>query len=139
MVLVRSLFALLAFTLAVTSASAADDAPMHPVAAGAAAAVADSDAPFVMAVRFLVREGLENDFIAAMADPCEQTAKESGNLAYELSVDPSNARAFLLYEKWENVAALDSHLKQPYLVKLGGALGDLLSEPPSIAYYVPVD
>lgn len=119
-------------------AQTADDS-MHPIAAQAMAAVGEADTAFVMIVRFKTLEGETGNFLAAMADPRAETLKESGNLAYELGNDPNDERSFVLYEKWKSVAALDSHLKQPYLVKLGEALGVVLSEPPTIGFYLPVE
>lgn len=127
--------------LNVTLSTFAQESPdsLHPIAAQAAAAVADDDAPFVMIVRFKTLADKADDLVAAMAAPRKETVKEAGNLAYELSQSSNNKREFVLYEKWKSVAALDSHLKQPYLVKLGEALGVVLSEPPTIEFYVPVE
>lgn len=112
---------------------------LHPVAKLSAERLADPDATFVMIVEFKVHPDSGPAFLEAFKEPRIETAKESGNLAYELSRHPSDPSRYLLYEKWVNVAALDSHLKQPYLVKLGEAFGDLLAEPPKLSHYHPVE
>jgi quinol monooxygenase YgiN len=46
-----------------------------------------------------------------------QTRKEEGNINYFVHISPDNDRVFMIYENWKNQAALDEHMKQPYLAE----------------------
>ena len=73
-----------------------------------------------------------------VAEPRAETVKESGNLAYALSRSATDSEVFFLYEHWKSVADLESHLNQPYLVRLGAALETIRDEPPKLDFYTPV-
>lgn len=130
------LFCVLAIACLGSLASAGE--PLHPIAAGVASQLADADQPFVMVVELLAKPDAADALIEAMADPTEQTLKEPGNLAYDLSRQTADASRFVLYEHWKNVAALDAHLGQPYLEKLLKDFDVVLAEPPEVNVYVPV-
>lgn len=132
--LIRSICLLV--SLAAASTGAAE--PRHPIAAGVASDLADPESEFVMVVRFRAKPDQADALIQAMAEPLAATAKEPGNLAYDLSRDIKKPGQFVLYEHWRDVDALDAHLKQPYLDKLLGVFGDLLAEPPEVSVYVPI-
>ena len=136
----------LLIVLSVATTAAADE--MHPITKGVAKQLADADKPFVLVVEFTVKPENVDAFLAAMAEPITMTNKEPGNLAYELSrvvgdddddeEGQQDEVEFVLFEKWKSVAALDSHLKQPYLVKLLAAFDRLLAEAPEIEVCLPV-
>ena len=123
---------------ALTTMSTPEAHALHPIAQSAADTVADPESPFVMIVTFTVPESNTEAFLVAMAEPRVETVKESGNLAYALTRSVKEPKTFHLYEHWESVAALQSHLNEPYLVKLGAALDTLLDTPPQLDFYTPV-
>lgn len=129
---------LLAALTAAAAAIAQEPEALHPIAQTAADTLADPDSPFVMVVTFRVKDGATDAFVAAMAEPRLETAKEPGNVDYALSQGVAEPNVFLLHEHWKNLEALDSHLRQPYLVKLGEALADLVEAPPQLDFFVPV-
>lgn len=122
--------ALLALTSLLTSAARADEEPLHPIAAEVAKQLADPDQPFTLIVNFVVQDA--DMFIAVMTDPIVQTAKEEGNINYRLSQSLEEPTEFTLYEQWRDLAALDRHLKQPYLVKLVKDFEEALAAPPKL-------
>ncbi|TWT43337.1 putative quinol monooxygenase [Botrimarina hoheduenensis] len=137
--------AFLLLTVGLISVSHASDADhttaeaLHPIAETAASKLTDVNEPFVMTVQFFVKPDCVEGFLAAMKEPLLETVKETGNRAYELSQNPLDETQFLLYEKWAHVEALNRHLNQPYLAKLGAALGDLLTVDPVINHYTPIE
>lgn len=128
--------ALTAFACLAGVGSAAE--PLHPIAADVASQLPVADQPFVMVVEFLTKPAAADALIDAMADPTAQTLKEPGNLAYDLSRQTKDPRRFVLYEHWKDIAALDAHLRQPYLTKLLKDFDAVLAEPPTVRVYVPV-
>lgn len=131
------LVAVLGLTATTPSAEGASD--RHPVAQLAADALGRTEGTFAMIVRFRVSPGQEAAFVAAMAEPLVETVKEAGNRQYALHGVPGKPGEYVLLERWVDVAALDEHLKQPYLVRLGEALGGLLAEDPAIDFLTPVE
>lgn len=110
---------------------------LHPFAVEVSAKLPDAEQPFVMIVDLKVRSGQAEALVAAMTKPTLETLKEPGNAAYELSKSVEQADTFVLYEKWQNVSALDAHLKQPYLTELLAAFDKLLAEPPKLTVLTP--
>lgn len=53
------------------------------------------------------------------------THEEPGCLRFALHRSPSDVGTFLLVERWRSQAALDEHLKQPYLTRLLDRLKEL--------------
>ena len=58
--------------------------------------------------------GREGDLEAQLRMLIEPSRKEPGCLGYELHVDPESPGKFMFYEKFENQAALDSHIVSPH-------------------------
>ena len=44
------------------------------------------------------------------------THKEAGNIMYRIHEVPGKAEQFMIYEKWQDQAALDHHMAQKYLL-----------------------
>ncbi|NIA17218.1 MAG: antibiotic biosynthesis monooxygenase [Planctomycetes bacterium] len=59
----------------------------------------------------------------------DMTRKEKGNLAYDLHVSSDDDSLFIICENWENRAALDSHIAQPYLQSFLAKQDELLACP----------
>ena len=113
-----------------TPTALADEKPLHPLAAEVGEKLAEPDQPFTLIVKFVTQDA--EQFVALMTDPIVQTAKEKGNLNYRLSQSLETPTEFTLYEQWRDLAALDSHLKQPYLVKLFKGFEEALAVPPKL-------
>ncbi len=129
--------AVVALTCLLTPVAVAGDEPLHPIAAEVAKQLADPGQPFTLIVEFVARD--QHGFVAVMTDPIRQTAKEKGNAAYRLSQSLEEPTEFTLYEQWRDLAALDSHLKQPYLVKLVKDFEEALAAPPKLTVHKTVN
>ena len=62
-----------------------------------------------------------------------------------LSESPSSVSRFakapteyLVYERWQDLAALQAHLKAPHITTLLSEIGELLAAPPDVKVLVPV-
>jgi quinol monooxygenase YgiN len=123
------------WTGAISRASA--DEKESPIVAKVKAAVKGTDRPFVLVVRFKVKEGAAEKFEAAFAKATQETRKEKGNRAYDLNRDTQTPTHYLLYESWHDLAALEAHLKTPYITKLLADTKDLQAGPPEGSILVP--
>jgi quinol monooxygenase YgiN len=109
----------------------------NPIAARVKAAVKDPARPFTLVVRVKVKEGAAAKFEAAFAKAAQTTRQEKGNRAYDLNRDTQTPTQYLLYERWQDLPALEAHLKTPYITKLLAELGDLLAAPPEMSVLLP--
>lgn len=109
----------------------------HPIAAQVKAAVKDPAQPFTLTVRLNIKEGVAAKFEAAFAKAVKATRREKGNRVYDLNRDTKTPTQYLVYERWQNVAALEAHLKSPHITALLAELGELLAAPPEVSVLVP--
>jgi len=123
--------------LSAARACAGADDPPHPIAAQVKAALKDPAKPFVLLVHLKVKEGSAAKFEAAFARAVKPTRAEKGCVAYELSRDVKTPTQFLVYERWQNLAALDAHLKSAHIKTLLTDIGDLLDGAPESRVLLP--
>jgi len=62
------------------------------------------------------------------------TRTESGCITFDLLLDNQDPSMFVLYENWENQAALDAHFQQPYVQKVFKSYEETLAEPITVMY-----
>ncbi|MCA8988287.1 MAG: antibiotic biosynthesis monooxygenase [Planctomycetaceae bacterium] len=105
---------------------------LHPLAAEVGSQLKDPSQTFQMLVYFVVHSGQELAMEKAFHQPLLQTVKEEGNYTYRLLQQTTQPENFIVVEHWQNLAALDSHLKQPYLSQLLEDLGPVLAQPPRV-------
>jgi quinol monooxygenase YgiN len=99
--------------------------------------LSDVTKPFTLMIQFTVKEGQAKKFEAAMAETVKGTRKEKGNLAYELS-RTTLGRGYVIYERWENLAALEAHLKTAYYKTALDGVVPLLEKDTTVELLVPV-
>lgn len=97
--------------------------------------VADTSKPFVLAVRFKIKD--PQKFEAAAAKHVKETRKDKGCQAYELSRTPKGSE-FVIYQRWENLAAFDAHLKTAHFKTAMAAFEPLLDGDLDVHISVPV-
>jgi quinol monooxygenase YgiN len=118
--------------------AAARGADENPLIARVRAKVKDPAQTFVLLVPIKAKAGMGKALEEAFAPCVAASRKEAGCLAYDLVRDPDDPTAYLVYEKFKGVAALDDHLKQGHTVKLLKALEPILDgEIKSKVYVVP--
>jgi quinol monooxygenase YgiN len=124
--------------LVLAAFSAAPAAEDHPAVALVKSKVKDPSKPFALLVPLRVKAGKQKEFEAAFAVCIAATKKEPGCLAYELNRDADDPTAYVMYEKFKNVAALVDHLKQDHTKKIFKAMESLTDgEIKAKVYIVP--
>ncbi len=122
-------------TALLTEAASAED---HPAVALVKSKVKDPAKPFAMFVTIKTKPGKEKELEAAFAPCIAATKKEAGCLAYELNHDPDESTSYIMFEKFKDVAALETHVKSEHVKKLFEAIGPLTDgEVKAKVYLVP--
>lgn len=85
--------------------------------------------------KFKAKKGLEEKTKQAIMACVAPTRAEPACINYDLHVSSDDPGTFLLYENWVSKELLEQHLQMPYLIKLKGQAGELLSEPISITLW----
>jgi quinol monooxygenase YgiN len=92
----------------------------------------------VVTATFTVKDDRMDDALAAITETIEATHDEPGCQSYALHRDVNAPNTLVLVERWTSQVALDAHLQQPYVAKLGAAAAELLAAPPVIHFCEPV-
>lgn len=126
--------------LAVLTASAARTAAQekeNPIVAQVKAGLKEAGKPFTMMVLARVKDGAEKQFEDAFAKAIRATRREKGNRAYDLNRDVQMPSVYFVYERWQDLAALEAHLRTPHITALLAEIGDLLASPPEVRVLLP--
>jgi quinol monooxygenase YgiN len=83
-----------------------------------------------MMVLLKARPGKEEEVRSALSAVVAPTRQEPGCLQYDLHVGVEEPGSFAFYERWRDQAAIDAHMKMPYVQSLFSRIPDLLGEPP---------
>jgi quinol monooxygenase YgiN len=108
-----------------------------PILATVKATIKDPSKPFTMLVRVQVKEDAGAKFEAAFARATRATRKEKGNRAYDLNRDLKMPTRYVVYERWQNLKALQEHLQSEHIKTLLSEIGDLLAAPPEVSVMTP--
>jgi quinol monooxygenase YgiN len=87
------------------------------------------DQPFQLLIQIKLKPGTEQKFAAEATKAAKETAREPGCEMYSFFDDLEQPGTVIVFEKWKSVAALKSHLEQPYTQSLLKLLGELKVEP----------
>lgn len=109
----------------------------NPIVAAVKANLKDPAKAFTMLVRVKVKEGESGKFEAAFAKALAATRKEKGNTTYDLNRSAKSPGEYVVYERWQNLAALQEHMKTPHITTLLTDIGDLLAGPPEVSVFIP--
>jgi quinol monooxygenase YgiN len=129
------LFVLTMSVAAVCRAPAGEKA--NPIVAQVKASVKDPTKPFTLIVRLRVKEDAGEKLEAAFAKAIKASRREKGCLAYDLNRDAKAPSLYLVYERWQNLEALEAHLKTPEITALLAQLRGLTDGPPEGQILVP--
>lgn len=109
----------------------------NPIVTQVKGKLKDTGKPFTMLVRLQLKDGGQEKFEAAFAKAIGPSRKEKGCRAYDLNRDADNATRYVVYERWQNLAALEEHMRTPHFAALIGEVGDLLAGPPEVRVLLP--
>lgn len=87
--------------------------------------------------RIDVQPGQEQAFIRAMSEVAAKVREEDGNHAYEVHQGHDDPASFLVYEQYTDRAALDAH--REHMKEIGQEIGKLITGPPSLELYRPIE
>ena len=135
--LIRTAPLLMAILLLAAPAPAQDKDKPNPIEAEVKASLKDLTKPFVLYVRIKIKDDTAVKFEAAFAKARTATRKEKGNKAYSLTRSTKVPNEYVVYERWENFAALQTHLKAPHFAALLAEVGDLLDGAPDVKVFLP--
>lgn len=135
MLALRIVAVLMALTLA--SAPVLGQQKEHPIAAEVKSQLKDPNKPFTMMVLLKVKDGATDKFEAAFAKAVKPTRAEKGCLTYDLNREAKSPNQYVLYERWQNLPALQAHLDAKHITTLLAELGDLLASPPELRIFFP--
>ena len=101
------------------------------------ASLKDPTKPFVMYVHVKIKDGTAEKFEKAFAKARTATRKEKGNKAYSLTRSTKTPTEYIVYERWENFAALQEHMKTKHFAALLADVGDMFDGHPEVKVFVP--
>jgi quinol monooxygenase YgiN len=96
------------------------------------------DRPFALLVEIHVKAGMEQKFAEAASKASQATMKEPGCGIYDFNSDSDKPGTIFVFEKWKNVAALESHLKQPHTIELIKVIEQIAADPLSLKVLTPL-
>ena len=79
----------------------------------------------ILVVNFDVTPEKRAEFLGVMDTLVPASVAEAGCIQYELFNDANDINKFVLFEKWQDQAALDFHNATDHLETCGGKLGEL--------------
>jgi quinol monooxygenase YgiN len=120
------------------SSSSAPQTNRNPLVEQVSATVKDTSMPFALLVHFEAKEGAGQKLEAAFAKAVAATRRENGCLAYDLIRDAQTPIRYVVYERWQNLAALEAHLSSSHIAALRTEISDLRTGPPVAEVLLPV-
>lgn len=130
--------------LAGCASTSVKDLPLAPADSGALAGVRaqlrSDDEPFVLLVRFTLKDTpeAETEFVKLAGEAHAGTIREPGQLAYRFSRSAGNPRQVMLYEEWRSFEHLRHHFTHGYVTNLIGRMGALTEGSPELVVYRPM-
>ena len=89
----------------------------------------------IVAGEVVVEAGVVEKVKDAFVTMETETRKEAGCHTYAFAVDICDPTMIRIVEKWENMEALEAHMKTPHMAAFGAAVGDLAPKSMSIKCY----
>jgi autoinducer 2-degrading protein len=117
--------------------AALGDSEPNPIVAEVKKTLKDPAKPFTMVVKLQIKEGVQDKFEAEFAKAIKATRKEKGAIAYDLNKDLKQPTSYYVYERWQNLAALEDHLKTPHITTLLAELKEMLAGKPEVMIFLP--
>lgn len=85
--------------------------------------------PLTIIARIKAKPGMEQRMQQDLLGLLAPTRTESGCITFDLLQDPQDPTTFVLYENWNDQAAVDAHFQQPYVKQVLKAYEETLAEP----------
>ncbi len=85
--------------------------------------------PLTIIARIKAKPGMEQRMQQDLLGLVAPTGTESDCITFDLLQDPQDSTTFVLYENWNDQAAVDAHFQQPYVKQVLKAYEETLAEP----------
>lgn len=82
-----------------------------------------------------MEQRMQQDLLGLLAP----TRSEPGCITFDLLSDINDPTVFMLYENWENQAAIDAHFEQPYVKQVLQAYEVTLAEPITVNFLSKIE
>ncbi|MGL6341163.1 MAG: putative quinol monooxygenase [Waterburya sp.] len=82
-----------------------------------------------------MEQRMQQDLLGLLAP----TRSEPGCITFDLLSDINDPTVFILYENWENQAAIDAHFEQPYVKQVLQAYEVTLAEPITVNFLSKIE
>ena len=102
-------------------------------------ALPDPHKPFSLLNYITVRDGEQQRIIDAFAKSRKGTLKDKGVIVFHLNQETNDPTRFAVYERWESLADLETHLRTPHVTELLRELEPIMSKAPEFHVLLPVD
>jgi quinol monooxygenase YgiN len=79
--------------------------------------------------------GAESELVERLTDVAGQVSDEPGNLATVLLRDPEHPRAVLMFEIYQDEAAIEAHRSAKHTIEKGPAVHALLERPMEVRWF----
>lgn len=79
----------------------------------------------IVAAEVVVEKGVIEQVRDALQTMENETRKEPGCQVYAFSVDVNDATMVRIFERWDDMAALEAHFATPHMAAFGAALGQI--------------
>jgi quinol monooxygenase YgiN len=89
----------------------------------------------VIAGTVKVKPEMRAEAVQAAIKMAKASQAESGCKAYRFYADLEDPNTFLIFEQWEDDAALMTHFQTPHMAEFNGVIPRFLAAPPSIDRY----
>ncbi len=89
----------------------------------------------IVAGEIVVAEGAVEQVRDALNSMETETRKEAGCRAYAFSVDVNDPKMVRIFERWENMEALEAHMQTPHMAEFGLAVGKIAPQSVDVKVY----
>jgi (4S)-4-hydroxy-5-phosphonooxypentane-2,3-dione isomerase len=89
----------------------------------------------IIAARLYIQPESVDEFIELFRELTALTLQEPGCRVYDLLQDPVDRTKFLVFEIYDDQAAVDAHFSAPYFAEYGEKIGALAARPAEIVVY----
>jgi len=89
----------------------------------------------IVAAELTVEPGAADGVRDALTAMENETRKESGCQAYAFSVDVSDASVIRIFERWDDMAALEAHFDTPHMAAFGATMAQIQPKKMDVKVY----
>lgn len=89
--------------------------------------------------RFKAKPGLEEQLKQDLLEMLTPTRAEAGCITYDLHISTTDPSLFVLYEIWQDQAALNAHFATSYSKQIAAAFENTLSQPYEMTLLQPLN